>query len=443
MIPWSNTQAITNGIAGLNRLYNSLDPNSNLKLFIDNHCSHLLKPLTGDTGIPMHYKNVDTLKTLPGVVTQLPPKFKTGMLRHILPTVGVYVFFTASKLIQCGSSISFISRMRSRYLESVGGKFTFGKYLITDYSWVPVKCTTNYLTLFRNKFGDIDPIAEAVLTCFMQQEIRSIEQAFSDFAAPENFKGTPVNMWHSNWQEGDDYGVSNTGKWVSWQDQDGKPVSFSSIAQAAEDLNLGQDRVRTAGKYIGQKIASTKYGDIVVSIQGVTKIKGSPDLRSGTPINEIVDTTDLIPNLYYVFDSNMDLLPIGPFSTAAELKLALGMEANYTGIATWCNYVHLLKAPSLGFSVYVYKVFVSNDVPLWLTEVTSANPVPVSLSSKQVMKDLDVSRSVILKRIHDDSLYMKDNKAYRIECQDPLDTIKLKAQHVARVAKSRAIRLAK
>jgi hypothetical protein len=64
-MPWYNTQALAKGIEALNRMYNSLEHDSPLKMFLNQHCSHLLKPLEGDTGIPVNYADPKYLASLP------------------------------------------------------------------------------------------------------------------------------------------------------------------------------------------------------------------------------------------------------------------------------------------------------------------------------------------------------------------------------------------
>jgi hypothetical protein len=64
-MPWYNIQALTKGIEALNQMYNFLEHDSPLKMFLNQHCSHLLKPLEGDTGIPVNYADPKYLASLP------------------------------------------------------------------------------------------------------------------------------------------------------------------------------------------------------------------------------------------------------------------------------------------------------------------------------------------------------------------------------------------
>lgn len=56
-IPWHNTHSNLKGIKGLNRMYDSLDDGSDFKLLIEDNCSHLLKPMEENTGIPEEYSD--------------------------------------------------------------------------------------------------------------------------------------------------------------------------------------------------------------------------------------------------------------------------------------------------------------------------------------------------------------------------------------------------
>lgn len=97
-IPWHTTQAITNGIRGLNRIYASLDESSDFKLFIDNHCIHLLSPMTGNTDIPTSLANSRNIKKLP-VVIPMAPTFRRNLFWGLPGYTGVYVFITENNLV--------------------------------------------------------------------------------------------------------------------------------------------------------------------------------------------------------------------------------------------------------------------------------------------------------------------------------------------------------
>jgi hypothetical protein len=57
-----------------------------------------------------------------------------------------------------------------------------------------------------------------------------------------------------------------------------------------------------------------KYGKVTVLIEGVDKVNVPMDKRYGTSVNTIVDTSDLLPKHYYLYDVDMNQLPLGPLS---------------------------------------------------------------------------------------------------------------------------------
>ena len=114
-IPWHNTQALGNGIKGLNSIFNYLEDNSPLKLFLQEHCSHLLKPLEGNRGISVKYAKPSGLSENPDVVS-LSDKYTPAQFDNLPGSVGVYVFYNedSDRVMQCGSSIRLSDRMFSQ-----------------------------------------------------------------------------------------------------------------------------------------------------------------------------------------------------------------------------------------------------------------------------------------------------------------------------------------
>lgn len=439
-IPWHTTQSISNGIAALHRIYDSLENGSPLKKFINDHCSHLMSPLQGNTGIPVSYGNTKVLLDLPHAV-KLNFTHKASQFTSLPGQTGVYVFFTDNELVQCGSSIRFTNRMQSHYKDSSGGVFVFGEHSIDQYNWVPVAYTPNYATEYALN-NPITSNEEQLLTFFTQQEVRSIEQAFSTFANPTNYKHIPVNMWHSNWQPGTDYSHMDTGKKVTWVTLDGQPYSRDSIYAASEELGYSHDRVKAVSKVNGALLDTVKYGQVSVSVEGVVKGDTYPDLRSGTPLNTCIDTSDLISNMYYLFDSEMNRLATGPFKTAADVKEKLGLPAKYTGIATWCNYMHLIKSTALGISVYVYKVYRSSDIAMLATNMSTGEVIPYD-TVKGMCKKLGLTMSKLLSSLATDGTFKdKHNTVYRFDCVNSADKAKLVARYHAKLESGRQSRKA-
>lgn len=59
-----------------------------------------------------------------------------------------------------------------------------------------------------------------------------------------------------------------------------------------------------------------------------------------TPANAQVDITLLLENIYYLYDTNMKLLPYGPFSTVVDTNIEMGLDPSYSGTYLWFNYMH-------------------------------------------------------------------------------------------------------
>nr|ATX61953.1 hypothetical protein [Tremella fuciformis] len=427
-IPWDNTQHMRNGIEGLNRMYNSLEPESSLKHFIDSHCSHLLQPLVGNTTIPKNYTDVSVLKQLPGTV-KLGNGYNLGDYQSLDTLTGVYVFYTDDEVVQCGSSIHFINRMKSHHLNIENDTFTFSNLPTGSFYWTPVSYHPNYVFMYAMDHPNMSSRDEEILTFFTQQEIRSLEQAYTTFAQPSNYNGhQKVNMWHAKWQVGSDSSFNPTGKRTTWVTSDGESHTRSSIKAAAVELGFGHDRVATVGSVEGATLNTERYGKVTINIEGQPKTDKYPDLRSGTPKNTFVDDSLLTNDVYYLFDRDMNLLPMGPYKTAPRVNEALGFPRNYRGPKHWCNYMHLLKSTLLGISVYVYKVYNLHPKPILVT-CLSTGKVTEYPSVKAVVAGLGTTVKTVILRVVEGSTLKTKTGSYTLQCKNRDDIKSFKARY--------------
>jgi hypothetical protein len=334
--------------------------NSSLKSFIDENCSHLLKPLEGHTGIPVQYANTNRLINMSDVVS-LNDRYSPELFKDLKGSVGVYVFFKEGEEVvtQCGSSINLSNRMYNHYRRAIKGEFIFENHPVSDYKWIPVAYNKDYVELYSSMYS-MSVEEEQILTFFTQQEIRSVEQAYSTYAKPTNYKGIPINTWHNNWHPDI---VTNQSKNVTWITKDGHSYNRSSITAAARELGLSHQYIRDVAKVEGKTLMTVKYGEVVVTVDSI--IKGSKlDLRGNTPLNNFVDQNELQPGYYYLYDSDMNQLPHGPYATARELNTAMGKDTKPNTLSRWVNYLHLVETVSLGLSVYIVKRFTDFKVPV-------------------------------------------------------------------------------
>lgn len=51
----------------------------------------------------------------------------------------------------------------------------------------------------------------------------------------------------------------------------------------------------------------------------------------------------------------MNILPYGPYSSARNANLAIGLPEKYGGTYLWTNYMHSIHAPALDMSIYIVK----------------------------------------------------------------------------------------
>jgi hypothetical protein len=361
-IPWHNTHSLAKGAQALNRMYESLARGDPLKVFLTKHCMHLLKPLQGHTGIPVALANPVELQKLPSTVRPAPV-YTPSQFANLLGTVGIYVFHLIGETVttQCGSSVSFLNRMAGHYREAMKGNFIFTCVPIHEYLWTPIAFSPDYVTLFNTDHA-MSPEQESILSAFVEQEVRSLEQAYSTWAKPTNYKGIAVSTSFNNWQEGDMHSKSE-GKRMTWTTIDGKVYTRASMSAGATELGYSlvylKNLVRSGNPYVN----TDKYGTVQIDIANIHVTNVDP-LRYGTPINTQVDTTTLLENRYYLYDADMKQLPYGPFSTAADANVGMGVDPSYSDTALWFNYMHTVKAPALGMDVYIVKGLSTTKIPV-------------------------------------------------------------------------------
>ena len=75
-------------------------------MFLNQHCSHLLKPLEGDTGIPVNNVDPKYLASLPQSL-DLDTSYNPQQFHSLLSVVPAYTFFLddADRVTRCGFSI--------------------------------------------------------------------------------------------------------------------------------------------------------------------------------------------------------------------------------------------------------------------------------------------------------------------------------------------------
>jgi hypothetical protein len=353
-IPWHNTTSLSKGMEALNRMYYSLKDNDPLKLFLDKYCLHLLKPLEGHTTIPTDYSQPGVLINLPNTV-QLASTFTVSQFKELPQTVGIYVFYLKGQdlVVQCGSTIRFLNRMMNHYREALKGNFIFKNNMIQDYYWTPVAYTPDYVALF-NKDNSMSAKQENILHAFMEQEVRSLEQAYTSYAKPTNYKGIAVSTSHNNWVVGDMH-ANSEGKRVTWVTEDRAEHTRFSMAAAVQELGYTLTYLKKVARSQDPMLVTDKYGLVKISVDNLRITDDNQDVRYGTPLNTLVNTSELLENQYYFYDENMNQLSYGPFPTVAQANLAMGLEANYSGTYLWYNYLHTIEAIGLGINVYVVK----------------------------------------------------------------------------------------
>lgn len=347
-IPWHETSSLRAGTAAIIRMREDARTSGRMVDFMDTYCKHLLTPLQGHTGIPQSMANVEYLLSLPSTV-DLGTKYSSSYTKGLENLSGVYVFFDPVKntIAQCGSNTSFPSRLFNHYHTKVLLPFANGG--LGQYYWTPISTSPDLEALFSNSVGGPTPSEEYMLRSMTQQSARSIEQAYSTFASPKYYTGRDIIIGHTQWAFGME--TSDGGHLVEWWDSEGKMHSRPSILKAADALGIQVRTISNGCNYVYEHLVDTpNYGKVAINVQGYPE-KLDYTYTEGR-YNDFVDLDSLPTGKVYLYNTDMEQLPLGPYDSAVSAYKAMGL-ANTDKAFRYVNKLTLVLAPVLGYKVYL------------------------------------------------------------------------------------------
>lgn len=198
-------------------------------------------------------------------------------------------------------------------------------------------------------------------------QARSLEQAYSSYAKPHCYKGTPISISHGKWVPG--YFHQHGGQQVSWVDKQGTPGSADSINKASMMLDVAPTTLKKhANCLIDNYLDSPTLGE--VKVQGLPYVN-SPRDRVVEFNNLDLDTSDLLVNKVFVYDGGLNKLEhLGPYDTVKQAikPLGLGWQKKFY---TMLNKDALLYVHGLATSVYLVSNRVSKSNAAVVHNITS------------------------------------------------------------------------
>lgn len=435
-IPWYPTLSLSNGVKGLNRMYDSLSDNCTLKSYLTEHCAFLLNELTGYTDIPTAALEPVSLKTSPHTV-KLGPTMSKAQFNSLNSVAGVYIFFDpdTNSVSQCGSSINLQSRLYNHYTLTKEHHKDFYQYAFTKagglnaYWWNPIWTTPNWEKDYMLKYSDASQEDALILRSFLQQYIRSVEQAISSYCKPTFWKGTDINTWHVNWQPGNILTKGNDGFATLWQTRTEEIYSQDSIKQAAYMLDISMRSVERAANCVPPYwIDTPNYGEVSITIPN-KPMKGPYNATYDKEYNTLVDVNTLQTNKYYLYSPDMIQLDVGPFDNITEVNKAIGVNEDRQNLR-WVNKMHLIKGSIYSAGVYVVCNRVSRMTPVTVTvdgvcyEFDSMSKASVFVYGSKRGMDKIIQRYII----HGKPYIYKD-KTYIIEYVNLTDLLRYKEKY--------------
>nr|QNH82630.1 GIY-YIG endonuclease [Dioszegia changbaiensis] len=417
-IPYVHTYLLQSGVETLVRMYDA-QPEGKFKQYLTDNCAHLLEPLQGSTGIPISKANVDNLSGHIDTI-QLEHQYRGSLFSHLKGKAGLYVFFDAEDVYQCGSNVEFRTRLYSHYRTN-GAVIPFYKVVnekggFGNFKYHPLLITTNYHLDYSHNYGSLTKEQLYILQSFTQQEVRSLEQAYSTYANPFCYKGTPISIAHLSWHPG--FFQQHGGHKVTWVDKDGVEGFAPSINKASAILDVASSTIKKyANCLIETYMASSTQGDIKVHIDGF-KYVNKPSDRVVEYNDLHVDTTGLPANKVFVYDGNVNKLEhLGPYDTVKQAAESLNL--NWTKkYYTMLNKDMLIYVHSLATSVYLVSNRVSTKKAGLVTNMSSGNTVEfdsINSAVSSVMPDMSTAqfvRQYVLKR---ENFLSADGNTYLVE----------------------------
>jgi hypothetical protein len=326
------------------------------------------------TSIPVGFSHIPVLNEQPNTI-KLEPNFNPRQFDNLEGKVGVYVFYLpgAEQVTQCGSTVRFTNRILNHYRDAAKGEFIFKINSIQDYNWTPVALGIDYVELFNSNHV-MTPEQEAILTAFTEQEVRSLEQAYTTYAKPTNYKNIHIFTSHNNWKIGDTHRQTDA-KRMTWVTEDGTTYTRASISAGLYELGFSFAYIKKVARSDSPYVNTLKYGLVKLTIDNLSSSDTAADVRYGTPVNTKVDKTNLVEDQYYLYSTDMVQLPYGPYKTVAETNLAMGLASNYSGTFLWADYLHTVSATKLGIEVYIVKGVSTTKIPVLAQSLSTGETV--------------------------------------------------------------------
>lgn len=194
-IPYVETIFTKNGVKAVNAMYNSLPDDSPVKSYLTKNCSFLLKPLTGSFTLPLSLIKEALYSNDKSV--QLKDNWSNAYSKgkHLVGTSGVYLFTDAEGVAQCGSSLTWETRLQLHFQVSRGemkkeykDRKPFYRNSLSRFIWTPVFITTNH-EIAASKLMNLTPQEKYILICFTQLHLRTVEQALHNYLKPRYWTG--------------------------------------------------------------------------------------------------------------------------------------------------------------------------------------------------------------------------------------------------------------
>lgn len=340
-IQWVITDNSENCRAMLNVMYNSLQDNSDLKVFLENRCSHLLKLPVGDTGYPVDFFNHDKFMSSYPNPVPLPDSNNANTVGDFAGKSGTYTIYCPdTQEHYIGANMEFSLRLKqhyhdySRVVRQLYARIN--ELGINRFVWQPTVVTPHYYIEYVRDHLDMgaDYQVYRILTDFVKYETRMFEQAFKSHVEPA-LNGPGDISFPVKWDPLETRDTFYSRPFVAVT-TDGLEKPFSSMNYGSQILGTSRKTIETVINYntyvdckgIGAKCRFFEVGRAIR--------EGSPYANPYTvPDHTSVDYNSLPLGRVIAFNEKLE--EYASFADSTEAAAACGYGDDYYRISRYIN----------------------------------------------------------------------------------------------------------
>jgi hypothetical protein len=362
-IPHSPTSWSDKGYDCIMRQYEYTEPGSDLRTFLDEHCSHLYKSLREpdvvDTGFDQDFLQKKFFDNPDESLVEIGTKYSIKYQPVDIGKCYVYCFYDPdTQQFEIGSSVNGSVRLRNHYQDFNNGEVNefykaARKYEdgLGHYYWSPVVECPDYVEMYQREHG-YNPLARKILQCHSQYECRIYEQALISYHRPSlNSWWVDVKHGYYVWNESEPSGEAHQRGLVTIPfTEDGERLEpLPSVKQAAQFTGISEKKVRSLAINPIEFHPAPKLAKIGICFEIPSLSREEPEVLADLTGFDM----NLVPEGKFALVSPDKRSIIGDFmDTVEDVAEALGVK-NFAPWRCFINKEYLVTSLVHCFAAYI------------------------------------------------------------------------------------------